>query len=298
MARPAYETGYRPWSPRRTRHGSGGSSRNPAQPHASRWPKARTCWCTASRTSPSTTPSSHAAMKEKGTVYVDLIVNSGYGGVNAGESVINPLERIAGQRVVKSFEAARTPAPGGCREIGRLSGGQDPGHGGQSGTGLRRRHTGRDGDGRRQYRHAPRRFRRGGDGRDGRRGPAGPRRPCQRHDRAGAHGRPREGSRQYRHRQGGRPQSAARRSAPGRACRRHGRRGDPRRRTGRGRGPADTPEAVVQRQLEAYNRGDIDAFAATYAEDVELFDLGADPKASSAAVVQRSSRPMARCLHD
>lgn len=45
-----------------------------------------------------------------------------------------------------------------------------------------------------------------------------------------------------------------------------------------GAGLPDTPEAVVQRQLEAYNRGDLDGFLATYAEDVELFDLGADAK--------------------
>jgi imidazolonepropionase-like amidohydrolase len=33
-------------------------------------------------------------------------------------------------------------------------------------------------------------------------------------------------------------------------------------------------EALVQRQLEAYNRWDADAFAATYSEDVELYELG------------------------
>lgn len=34
-------------------------------------------------------------------------------------------------------------------------------------------------------------------------------------------------------------------------------------------------EAVVQRQLEAYNAHDAAGFAATYAEDVELYDLPA-----------------------
>lgn len=38
-------------------------------------------------------------------------------------------------------------------------------------------------------------------------------------------------------------------------------------------GPEDQPEAVVQRQLEAYNAGDIDAFLATYSPDIELFDF-------------------------
>ena len=35
----------------------------------------------------------------------------------------------------------------------------------------------------------------------------------------------------------------------------------------------DTAVAVVQRQLEAYNARDIDAFVATYADDVQLFEL-------------------------
>jgi hypothetical protein len=37
-----------------------------------------------------------------------------------------------------------------------------------------------------------------------------------------------------------------------------------------------TPEAIVQKQLEAYNAHDLDAFAATYAEDVELVELPND----------------------
>ena len=34
-----------------------------------------------------------------------------------------------------------------------------------------------------------------------------------------------------------------------------------------------TPEAVVQAQLEAYNARNIDAFVATYSDDVQLFEL-------------------------
>lgn len=41
-------------------------------------------------------------------------------------------------------------------------------------------------------------------------------------------------------------------------------------------GPQEQPEAVVQRQLEAYNAHDIDAFLATYSPDIELFTLGGE----------------------
>lgn len=34
-----------------------------------------------------------------------------------------------------------------------------------------------------------------------------------------------------------------------------------------------TPEAIVQEQLEAYNRQDLEAFAATYADDIAIFNL-------------------------
>lgn len=34
----------------------------------------------------------------------------------------------------------------------------------------------------------------------------------------------------------------------------------------------DTPEAVVQRQLDAYNARDLDALVATYADDIELYE--------------------------
>lgn len=36
-----------------------------------------------------------------------------------------------------------------------------------------------------------------------------------------------------------------------------------------------TPESIVLRQLEAYNAHDLEAFAATYAEDAELYDFPA-----------------------
>jgi hypothetical protein len=45
------------------------------------------------------------------------------------------------------------------------------------------------------------------------------------------------------------------------------------------------PESVVLRQLEAYNAHDVEAFAATYANDVELFDFPAalrEPKGKDA----------------
>jgi uncharacterized protein (TIGR02246 family) len=35
-----------------------------------------------------------------------------------------------------------------------------------------------------------------------------------------------------------------------------------------------SPAQVVQRQLDAYNARDIDAFVAVFADDAELFDLG------------------------
>ncbi len=41
------------------------------------------------------------------------------------------------------------------------------------------------------------------------------------------------------------------------------------------------PEAVVQRQLDAYNRRDLAAFVASYAEDVELYVVpGTTPRLS------------------
>ena len=45
----------------------------------------------------------------------------------------------------------------------------------------------------------------------------------------------------------------------------------------------DAPEAVVQRQLEAYNAHDIDGFLATYAADAQLFEHPAKLLASGHA---------------
>lgn len=36
----------------------------------------------------------------------------------------------------------------------------------------------------------------------------------------------------------------------------------------------DSPAAIVDAQIAAYNSGDVEAFAAFYADDVEFFDLG------------------------
>ena len=46
--------------------------------------------------------------------------------------------------------------------------------------------------------------------------------------------------------------------------------------TGRVSAADVSPEAVVQAQLEAYNAHDLDAFAATYADGVELMELPND----------------------
>lgn len=45
----------------------------------------------------------------------------------------------------------------------------------------------------------------------------------------------------------------------------------------------DSPEAVVQRQLDAYNRRDIDEFIAVFADDAQGFELGASLPALSGA---------------
>jgi hypothetical protein len=39
---------------------------------------------------------------------------------------------------------------------------------------------------------------------------------------------------------------------------------------------AQTPEQVVQLQLEAYNEGDIDKFMSVFSDDIELWTLGED----------------------
>ena len=49
---------------------------------------------------------------------------------------------------------------------------------------------------------------------------------------------------------------------------------------------APTPEAVVQRQLDAYNARDVDALLATYAPDAELFEHLAKSLARGAAALR------------
>ena len=53
---------------------------------------------------------------------------------------------------------------------------------------------------------------------------------------------------------------------------------------------ADTPEAVVQRQLDAYNARDLDAIMATFDEHVQVFDHPATLLAAGAAAL-RERRP-------
>ncbi|SDG66358.1 nuclear transport factor 2 family protein [Paraburkholderia phenazinium] len=47
-----------------------------------------------------------------------------------------------------------------------------------------------------------------------------------------------------------------------------------------------SPEAVVQRQLDAYNARDLDALIATYADDAQLFEHPATLLASGQAAVR------------
>jgi hypothetical protein len=49
---------------------------------------------------------------------------------------------------------------------------------------------------------------------------------------------------------------------------------------------SNSPEAVVQRQLDAYNARDVDALLATYAPDVELFEHPAKSVARGAAALR------------
>ena len=50
--------------------------------------------------------------------------------------------------------------------------------------------------------------------------------------------------------------------------------------------PSNEPENVVQRQLDAYNARDLEAFMATYAEEAQLFEHPAILIASGAAQVR------------
>jgi hypothetical protein len=50
-------------------------------------------------------------------------------------------------------------------------------------------------------------------------------------------------------------------------------------------------EAVIQRQLDAYNRRDLDAWLATYAEDAQQFEFPATLLASGHAQMRARSAP-------
>ncbi len=67
---------------------------------------------------------------------------------------------------------------------------------------------------------------------------------------------------------------------------------------------SDSPEIVVQRQLDAYNRRDVEAWASTYADDAKQFELPGKLLASGggeirARVATRFQEPNlhARLLH-
>ena len=50
--------------------------------------------------------------------------------------------------------------------------------------------------------------------------------------------------------------------------------------------PAESPEAIVQRQLDAYNARDLEAFLATYADSVTLYDFPNEPSMRSKSEMQ------------
>ena len=50
----------------------------------------------------------------------------------------------------------------------------------------------------------------------------------------------------------------------------------------------DTPEAVVQRQLDAYNLRELDAFCATYADDVQIMNLKGEVEFSGKAALRKA----------
>ena len=53
-----------------------------------------------------------------------------------------------------------------------------------------------------------------------------------------------------------------------------------------------TPEAVVQAQLDAYNSCDLDAFAATYARDIQILDGAGEKICTGAAELREIYGPM------
>ena len=55
--------------------------------------------------------------------------------------------------------------------------------------------------------------------------------------------------------------------------------------------PSSSPEAVIQRQLDAYNARDLDAWLATYAEDAQQFEHPAKLVASGHAEMRARTGP-------
>ncbi len=53
-----------------------------------------------------------------------------------------------------------------------------------------------------------------------------------------------------------------------------------------------TAEAVIQRQLDAYNRRDLDAWLATYAEDAQQFEFPGTLLASGHSQIRARSAPL------
>ncbi|XVJ71630.1 MAG: SnoaL-like domain-containing protein [Rhizobacter sp.] len=52
-----------------------------------------------------------------------------------------------------------------------------------------------------------------------------------------------------------------------------------------------SPETIVQRQLDAYNAKDLDAWLATYAEDAKQFALGGELLADGHAAIRARTAP-------
>ena len=52
-----------------------------------------------------------------------------------------------------------------------------------------------------------------------------------------------------------------------------------------------TPECLIQRQLDAYNAKNMDAWLATYAEDAKQFALGGEPLVAGQAAIRARTAP-------
>jgi hypothetical protein len=50
----------------------------------------------------------------------------------------------------------------------------------------------------------------------------------------------------------------------------------------------DSPEQIVQKQVEAFNRRDIDAFLATYSSDIKLYDFPGKETTSGLEAMRKS----------